>query len=451
MSNTLRCPNCGEQFEIDEKGYEAIVKQVRDKEFQKELDRQKELFSSEKDSAIALLKMELNSAHNEELHKKAEAYTMLQAELKQEKEAKETAVALAKTTAEKESQQKTAEMETEIERLKAELSAERAEKDTSLKLAKAETEQIWQRKLNDKDSEILILKNQIASAETESQLKERNVQSQYELQLKQKDEMIEYYRDLKTKQSTKMIGETLEQHCEMSFNQVRAMGFQNAYFEKDNEISKSGSKGDFIFRDYDENGMEYISIMFEMKNESKTTATKHKNVDFLKELDKDRKEKGCEYAVLVSMLEADNDFYNTGIVDMSHKYPKMYVIRPQFFIQMITILRNAALNSLQYKQELERIKNQNLDITHFEEKLLDFKDKFGRNYELASNRFGKAIEEIDKTIEHLQKVKENLLSSENNLRLANNKLEDLSIKRLTRGNPTMQQKFAELEDKKKEN
>ena len=279
--------------------------------------------------------------------------------------------------------------------------------------------------------------------EAEQKLQEQAVKERYEIQLKDKEEMIEYYRDLKAKQSTKMVGETLEQHCEVSFNQVRAIGFQNAYFEKDNEVSKSGSKGDYIFRDYDENGLEYISIMFEMKNENETTATKHKNADFLKELDKDRKEKGCEYAVLVTLLEADNDFYNTGIVDMSHKYPKMYVIRPQFFIQTITILRNAAMNSLQYKRELEAVRNQNLDITRFEEKLLDFKDKFGRNYTLASDRFQKAIDEIDKTIDHLQKVKDNLLASENNLRLANNKLDDLTIKKLTWKNPTMQEKFAE--------
>ena len=279
--------------------------------------------------------------------------------------------------------------------------------------------------------------------EAECQLQEKAVKERYEIQLKDKDEMIEYYRDLKAKQSTKMVGETLEQHCEVSFNQVRAIGFQNAYFEKDNEVSKSGSKGDYIFRDYDENGLEYISIMFEMKNENETTATKHKNADFLKELDKDRREKGCEYAVLVTLLEGDNDYYNTGIVDMSHRYPKMYVIRPQFFIQIITILRNAAMNSLQYKRELETMRNQNLDITHFEEKLLDFKDKFGRNYTLASDRFQKAIDEIDKTIDHLQKVKDNLLASENNLRLANNKLDDLTIKKLTWKNPTMQEKFAE--------
>ena len=244
-----------------------------------------------------------------------------------------------------------------------------------------------------------------------------------------------------------MIGESLEQHCETEFNKLRATAFQNAYFEKDNDI-KTGSKGDFIYREYSNDGVEFISIMFEMKNEMDTTATKHKNEDFFKELDKDRKEKNCEYAVLVTMLEADNEYYNSGIVDVSYKYPKMYVVRPQFFIPIITVLRNAALNSLQYRHELELVRNQNIDITHFEEDINDFKDKFSRNFRLASEKFQKAIDEIDKTIDHLQKTKEALLSSENNLRLANNKAEDLTIKKLTKGNPTMAEKFAELESKK---
>lgn len=441
--DTLKCPNCGEQFEIDEKGYEAIVKQVRDKEFQKELVRQEEQYIKEKESAVALAKMESDTRYRENIHEKESEIERLKAALNAEKAERENGIALARTEIEKNWLNQLHEKESEIAALRTNLEASKKDQQFAVSKVKMETAE----KLSDKDAEIMSLKNQIAAAETENSLREKNLQSQYELQLKQKDEMIEYYRDLKTKQSTKMIGETLEQHCELSFNQMRAVGFQNAYFEKDNEVSKSGSKGDFIFRDYDENGMEYISIMFEMKNENETTATKHKNTDFLKELDKDRREKGCEYAVLVTMLEADSDLYNTGIVDMSYKYPKMYVIRPQFFIQMITILRNAALNSLQYKQELEKVRNQNLDITHFEENLLDFKDKFGRNYNLASTKFLKAVEEIDKTIEHLQKVKDNLLSSENNLRLANNKLDDLTIKRLTKGNPTMQQKFAELEEK----
>lgn len=379
MEKKLVCPNCGEPFEIDEKGYAAIVKQVRDKEFQEELERQRASLEAEKKTALELAVLKAETSLKEQIQAQKNEITQLQTE-----------------------------------------AAFRREQEQSVK------EQF----------------------EAEWRLKEQSMKEHYELQLKDKEDMIAYYRDLKAKQSTKMVGETLEQHCEVSFNQVRAIGFQNAYFEKDNEVSKSGSKGDYIFRDYDETGLEYISIMFEMKNENETTATKHKNIDFLKELDKDRREKGCEYAVLVTLLEADNDFYNTGIVDMSHKYPKMYVIRPQFFIQLITILRNAAMNALQYKRELEALRNQNVDVTRFEEKLLDFKDKFGRNYALASDRFQKAIDEIDKTIDHLQKVKDNLLASENNLRLANNKLDDLTIKKLTWKNPTMQEKFAQAREQR---
>ncbi|MBR6511300.1 MAG: DUF2130 domain-containing protein, partial [Phascolarctobacterium sp.] len=304
-----------------------------------------------------------------------------------------------------------------------------------------------ERQLAAKNEELLKLASQVENAEKEIQLREQTIKASYEEKLKAKDGQIEFYRDLKAKQSTKMIGETLEQHCAIEFNRLRATAFRNAYFEKDND-ARTGSKGDFIFREFDKEGTEFISIMFEMKNEADETATKHKNEDFLKELDKDRKEKNCEYAVLVSLLEADNELYNGGIVDMSHRYPKMYVVRPQFFIPIITLLRNAAMNSLQYKKELATIKNQNIDISHFEEDMNDFKEKFARNYRIASEKFKKAIEEIDKTIDHLQKTKEALLSSENNLRLANNKAEDLSIKRLTRNNPTMQAKFAELEAKK---
>lgn len=287
---------------------------------------------------------------------------------------------------------------------------------------------------------------QIETNEKNAQLKEQTLKESYEEKLKGKDEQIAYYKDFKAKQSTKMVGETLEQHCEIEFNKLRATGFQNAYFEKDND-AKSGSKGDFIFKEFSDDGTEFISIMFEMKNEMDETATKHKNEDFFKELDKDRNEKKCEYAVLVSLLEADNELYNTGIVDVSYRYPKMYVIRPQFFIPMITLLRNASLNALQYKQELAVIRNQNIDISHFEEDMNEFKDKFSRNYRLASEKFKKAIDEIDKTIDHLQKTKDALLSSENNLRLANNKAEELSIKKLTRNNPTMAAKFAELDAK----
>lgn len=278
-------------------------------------------------------------------------------------------------------------------------------------------------------------------------MKEKSLCEKFSDEIKRREDEIAYYKDFKARQSTKMIGESLEQHCETEFNKLRATAFQNAYFEKDNDI-KTGSKGDFIYREFSDDGVEFISIMFEMKNEMDTTATKHKNEDFLKELDKDRKEKNCEYAVLVTLLESDNEYYNSGIVDVSYKYPKMYVVRPQFFIPIITVLRNAALNSLQYRHELELVRNQNIDITHFEEDINDFKDKFSRNFRLASEKFQKAIDEIDKTIDHLQKTKEALLSSENNLRLANNKAEDLTIRRLTKGNPTMAEKFAELENKK---
>ena len=301
-----------------------------------------------------------------------------------------------------------------------------------------------EQELGEKSRQLLALQDKLALHEKEVALREQSLIASYEERLKDKEEQVAYYRDLKARQSTKMVGETLEQHCEMSFNMLRATGFQNAYFEKDND-ARTGSKGDYIFRDYGEDGTEFISIMFEMKNEMDTTATKKRNEDFLKELDKDRREKGCEYAVLVSLLEADSDLYNAGIVDMSHRYPKMYVVRPQFFIPIITLLRNAARNSLQYRQELAVIRSQNIDISHFEDDMNDFKERFNRNFRLASEKFQKAIEEIDKTIDHLQKTKDALLSSENNLRLANNKAQELSIKRLTKNNPTMAAMFAQLE------
>ena len=319
-------------------------------------------------------------------------------------------------------------------------------KENEQRLAIAEAIREKDKIISEKDIEIIQLSGDIEKEKHEYELREKTILESHKMQLKAKDEQIDYYKDLKTKLSTKLLGETLEQHCQIEFNRLRSTGFQNAYFEKDNDI-KTGSKGDFIFKDFGENGTEFISIMFEMKNEADTTATKKKNEDFFKELDKDRNEKGCEYAVLVSMLEADNELYNSGIVDVSYKYPKMYVIRPQFFIPIITLLRNAALNSLQYRQELEVIRNQNIDISNFEADINDFKEKFARNYELASRRFKTAIEEIDKTIDHLQKTKDALLSSENNLRLANNKAEDLTIKKLTAHNPTMARKFAELESR----
>ena len=400
----IKCPKCGEVFKVDESGYAAIVKQVRDDEFSKELESRQIQFESEKKNAVELAKFKTEKEFNEKLNKK------------------EAQIAELKNKIESFSKDK----ELEITKLLA-------DKDTELA---------------ERKSQIAELKNEMAMTEKECQLKEQSMKDQYEERLRFKDEEIERYKDFKAKLSTKMLGETLEQHCEISFERLRATGFKSAYFSKDND-AKSGSKGDYIYRDYDSNGNELISIMFDMKNEADTTATKKKNTDFLKELDKDRREKKCEYAVLVSMLEADNELYNGGIVDMSHYYEKMYVIRPQFFIPMITILRNAALNSLEYRHELEVIKAQNIDVSNFEAAMNDFKDKFAKNYELASRKFKTAIDEIDKTIDHLQKTKEALLSSENNLRLANNKAEDLSIKKLTKNNPTMQAKFDALKKPKK--
>ena len=357
------------------------------------------------------------------------------------KSEKDSALALVKTQLREENEKSIFELKQEIARLQAIIDS--AQKDKQLEINSAVSKK--DREIAEKNAEIIELKGNVESAKKDIVLKESTLKAEYNAMLKAKDEAIEFYKDLKTKMSTKMVGETLEQHCEIEFNKLRATGFQNAYFEKDND-ARTGSKGDYIFRDKTDDGVEFISIMFEMKNEMDTTATKHKNEDFFKELDKDRKEKSCEYAVLVSLLESDNELYNSGIVDVSHKYEKMYVIRPQFFIPIITLLRNAALNSVDYKRQLMDIREQNIDISHFEDDMNDFKEKFARNYDIASRKFKTAVEEIDKTIQHLQKTKENLLSSENNLRLANNKAEELSIKKLTKNNPTMAQKFAELKD-----
>ena len=455
----IKCPKCGEVFQVDESGYAAIVKQIRDKEFQKEVLEREAQYKARletmqrenllnvknavtvKEAEIAELKAQINAnAQNNKLTiseavaNKDKDIIALKAKLYNMEKDKEMAVSAAVN-----------EKSVEIKELQARLAAFENEKKLAVNEIVLQKEQA----LAEKNQELLKLTSKVEASEKESKIREQSIKDGYEEKLKMKEDQIAYYRDLKARQSTKMIGETLEQHCAIEFNRLRATAFRNAYFEKDND-ARTGSKGDFIFREYDEEGTEFISIMFEMKNEADETATKHKNEDFLKELDKDRKEKNCEYAVLVSLLEADNELYNGGIVDMSHRYPKMYVVRPQFFIPIITLLRNAAMNSLQYKKELATIKNQNIDISHFEEDMNDFKEKFARNYRIASEKFKKAIEEIDKTIDHLQKTKEALLSSENNLRLANNKAEDLSIKRLTRNNPTMQAKFAELEAKKDE-
>lgn len=421
----IKCPKCGEVFQVDESGYAAIVKQVRDKEFEKEILERQSVYRTEKDSAVKIAVTKIESEKDKEISE-------LLATLKTEKAEKQ--LEIDKITSVKDKQ--LAEKELEISRLKGELELNKTSTDLAVKNA-----------VQQKETTILELESQIKLKNNEWELKEKSLCEKHADEIKRRDDEIAYYKDFKARQSTKMIGESLEQHCETEFNKLRATAFQNAYFEKDNDI-KTGSKGDFIYREYSNDGVEFISIMFEMKNEMDTTATKHKNEDFFKELDKDRKEKSCEYAVLVTMLEADNEYYNSGIVDVSYKYPKMYVVRPQFFIPIITVLRNAALNSLQYRHELELVRNQNIDITHFEEDINEFKDKFSRNFRLASEKFQKAIDEIDKTIDHLQKTKEALLSSENNLRLANNKAEDLTIKRLTKGNPTMAAKFAELESKR---
>ena len=390
--NEIKCPKCGEVFQVDESGYAAILKQVHDSEFNKEL--------------MNRLK-EHDKAHESEME-----------------------LAVAKANANKE--KKITDLQKKISEL-----------ESQLELNKTKSESAVEKAVQKKDNEIMKLENNMKLEQSKWQLKEKSLNESYAAELKRKDDEIAYYKDLKMRQSTKMIGETLEQHCEMQFNSIRMAAFPRAYFEKDNEV-KNGSKGDYIFREADNNGVEFISIMFEMKNEMDETATKHKNEDFFKKLDKDRKEKGCEYAVLVSLLEKDNELYNDGIVDVSYKYDKMFVIRPQFFLPLISILRNAALNSLQYRQELALVKSQNIDVTNFEDKLLDFQEKFGKNYAAASTRFQAAIDEIDKTIDHLQKVKDNLIGSERQLRLANDKAQDLSVKKLTKGNPTMQAKFAEL-------
>ena len=391
----IKCPQCGKVFKVDESGFSDIVKQVRDKEFDKEIKEREALFKAD-------LETHLKAAEASKKLAVAEAVSELEKMLSK----KDVELASLK-----------AQLEAEIEKLRTE-----AENDeTKRQLAVTEAVSRVERECD-------TLKMELKSKDTERKLMETSLRERYEEKLKVKEEEIAYYKDFKARQSTKMIGESLELHCENEFNRLRATGFQNAYFEKDNDI-RTGSKGDYIYRESDEDGNEIISIMFEMKNEQDETATKKKNEDFLKELHKDREEKACEYAVLVSLLEPDSELYNTGIVDKSHRYPKMYVIRPQFFIPMITILRNAAMNSMEYKAQLALIRNQNVDITHFEENINKFKDGFARNYELASRKFKTAVEEIDKTILHLQKTKEALISSENNLRLANNKAEELTIKR----------------------
>ena len=424
--NEIKCPNCGIIFKIDETEYDSIVKQIRDKEFEKEISLREQEHTKDKESAIKLAEAHLR----EELTKQVTERDLEIINLKNELKTKE------------EQTQSKLEQEYKDELNKREL--EISELKNKIKLQESKNELEIQKAITEKDKRISDLSSELVVKSKEFELKQNSIKDSYESKLKDKDEQIAYYRDFKAKQSTKMIGESLEQHCSIEFNRLRPL-FKNAYFDKDND-ARTGSKGDFIFRDFDDEGNEIVSIMFEMKNEADTTATKHKNEDFFKELDKDRKEKKCEYAVLVTLLEADNDYYNDGIVDVSHFYDKMYVIRPQFFIPLITLIRNLANKSLEYKKELEIIKNQNIDITHFEENINAFKEGFGRNYRLASERFAKAIEEIDKTIDHLQKTKEHLLKTDDNLRLANNKAEDLSIKKLAHNNPTVTKMFEELKE-----
>ena len=455
------CPHCGKAFKIDETGYADILKQVRDSDFDKQLHERLELAEQDKRNAVELAQAKIAS----ELQKAASAKDTEIQQLKAKLDAGEVVRKLAVTEA-------LSAVEKERDVLANELAQAKHDRQAASKLAEATLANQLQKAAASKDAEIQGLKARLDAGniaqklaiteavsavekerdelkgglqrvELEKHLAEKSLKEKYETQIKDRDDAIERLRDMKARLSTKMVGETLEQHCETEFNRIRATAFPKAYFEKDND-ARSGSKGDYLFRDADESGTEIVSIMFEMKNESDETATKKKNEDFLKELDKDRTEKGCEYAVLVSLLEPDSELYNGGIVDVFHRYPKMYVVRPQFFIPIITLLRNAAMNSLKYKSELALFKAQNIDITNFETELETFKSGFARNYDLASRKFKTAIEEIDKTIDHLQKTKDALLGSENNLRLANDKAQDVTIKKLTRGNPTMAGKFAEL-------
>lgn len=457
------CPHCGKAFKIDEAGYADILKQVRDGEFEKQLHERLELAEQDKRNAVELAQAKLTGELQIDAAAKDAEIHELRAKLDAGEVARQLAVAEALKAIEK-----------ERDGLEVALGQARQDKQAAADLAEARLVSELQRVSSTKDSRIQELeakldaagvaqklavteavsavekerdelKNGVERAELEKQLAEKSLKDKYETQLKDREEQIERLRDLKARLSTKMVGETLEQHCEIEFNRIRATAFPRAYFEKDND-ARGGSKGDFIFRDADESGTEIVSIMFEMKNESDATATKKKNEDFLKQLDKDRNEKGCEYAVLVSLLEPDSELYNAGIVDVFHRYPKMYVVRPQFFLPIITLLRNAAMNSLKYKSELALVKAQNIDITSFESDLDAFKSAFGKNYDLASRRFQTAIEEIDKSIDHLQKTKDALLGADRNLRLANDKAQDVTIKKLTRGNPTMAAKFAGLKD-----
>lgn len=450
----IKCPRCGEVFQVDETGYAQIAQQVRDQEFADELARREQELTRQKDAELHLQRMTQEKALGAALAQKDAAFAeqakqleRLKAELAQGKLTTQLAVTQAEQRKDQahdaalaQKDAALAEQAKQLEQLRAEL----AQGKLTTQLAVAQAEQRKDQELSNRANELTELRARLTSAESERQLQERTLREQYETQLRMKEEQIAYYKDFKARQSTKMVGESLEQHCLTQFNAIRMTAFPTAYFEKDND-ARTGSKGDFIFRE-SADGIEFISIMFEMKNEMDETAAKHRNEDFFRELDKDRREKGCEYAVLVSLLEKDSELYNAGIVDVSYRYEKMYVIRPQFFIPMITLLRNAALNSLRYRQELQIVQNQQLDVRSFEENMNTFKAAFSKNYELASRRFGEAIEEIDKSIAHLQKIKDALTSSERNLRLANDKASDLSIKRLTKNAPAVREMFDALHD-----
>lgn len=467
----IKCPNCGKIFKIDDADYASIVSQIKNEEMEKEINfrvKEKEENINKANQLLIKENDDKNQSMIDKLNLEIEKLKQYQAQAEKEKQ-NEIALAVSK---EKENSiqtkddlnKKIKELEMENSSLKNEnekmsleqknvLSNLENQKNSEIQDLKNKVENLNKEKqyeiknaISDKEKEILELKSSLKIKDQEKELQNKTTEEKYQIILKQKEQEIEFYKDLKTKMSTKLIGETLEQHCFNEFNKIRMQAYPYAKFDKDNEVSKeSGSKGDFIFRDYDETQTnEIVSIMFEMKNEMDTTATKHKNSDFFKELDKDRKEKKCEYAVLVSMLEPDNEFYNAGIVDVSYEYEKMFVVRPQCFLSIIALLSSANKNALSYKKELMAIKNQEVDVTNFENKLLDFQEKFGKNYDLASKKFINAIEEIDKTITHLNKIKDSLISAENNLRLANNKAQDLSIKKLTKDNPTMKNKFEEL-------
>ncbi len=426
----IKCPKCGEVFQVDEAGYAAIVKQVRDKEFNRELKERELQFKMAKEDALEVARTKAEKEFNQLKAEKDRLVSELNAKL---------------TAKDEEQKHIVKEAEAEKDKVIAELSAQITNNENLKNLAVSEVETRYTKLLAEKKEEIAKLNGDLESANKELEIRVNSIRREYDVIIKNKDEQIEQYRDFKARQSTKMIGESLEVHCSNEFNKVRPIGFPTAYFEKDND-ARSGSKGDFIFRDFDDEGNEYISIMFEMKNEADATEKKHKNEDFFKELDKDRREKDCEYAVLVTLLEADNDYYNQGIVDVSHRYTKMYVIRPQFFIPLISLLRNAARNSLEYRKQLAEMKNQNIDIENFEAGIDEFKRLWGMHYTNAKNRFDEAIAEIDKTMQHLQKVRDALVTSGNHLGKANTQAADLTIKRLTKGNPTMAQKFAELKE-----